>query len=370
MKKKMKVVFIIICIIGVLIMGLLIMATILGKEVTVKPDKQLEGVTEEVESILYYASLAPNSHNSQMWEIQLHAKDGELFVGVDESRVLGVVDASKREAYISLGCYLANLQTAFQAYGYDIILDIYDVPDENGFISKVTYKKISDKVDYTALKTIEKRHTDKSVYKDTAITQEVADIITLDNSICYLKGSDNFEYLKKGTLDAILVQSANQAYRDELAEWMRFSNHEVVEKQDGISAEQMGLKGIVKTFYYWTTNHVSAKGDTFAKQGINTAKKQLEGCQGFLTVIGDNTIKGWINSGIDAEKIWLKCVEQNVSVQPMSAMLETEPFAQSIQKDLGTYKPVQMILRLGYVDEYGENSHIRRNLEDYVTVEK
>lgn len=370
MKKKKKVVFIIIGIIGVLIIGLFIMATILGKEVTVKLDKQLEGVTEDVESILYYASLAPNSHNSQMWQIQLHTKDGELFVGVDESRVLGVVDSSKREAYISLGCYLANLQTAFHAYGYDIKLDIYDVPDENGFISKITYKKTRDKVDYTALKTIEKRHTDKSVYKDTPITQDVADAITLDNSICYLDGSDNFAYLKKGTLDAIMVQSANQAYRDELAEWMRFSDGEVLEKQDGISAEQMGLKGMVKTFYYWTTSHESAKGDTFAKQGINTAKNQLEGCKGFLAVTGDNTIKGWVNSGLDSEKIWLKCVEQNISVQPMSAMLETEPFAQSIQKDLGTDKPVQMILRIGYVNEYGKNRNIRRDLKEYISVER
>lgn len=368
MKTKMKLVFIIIGIIGVLIMGLLIMAAIHGKEVTVKPDKQLEGVTEDVESVLYYASLAPNSHNSQMWKIQLHPKEGELFVGIDETRVLDVVDSSKREAYISLGCYLDNLQTAFQAYGYDIRLDIYDKPNENGFISKVTYAKARDKINYTTLKAIEKRHTNKGVYKDILITPDIADAITLGNSICYLDGSDNFEYLKKGTLDAIVVQSANQAYRDELAEWMRFSDNEVLEKQDGISAEQMGLKGIVKTFYYWTTNHEGAKGDTFANQGINTAKKQLEGCKGILAVTGDNTIKGWINSGLDAEKIWLKCVEHNVSVQPMSAMLETEPFAQNIQKDLGTDKPVQMILRIGYVDEYGENSNIRRNLKNYITV--
>lgn len=367
---KMKVVLLIIGVILVIIIALLTMTTILGKEITVKPDKQLKGVAEDVESVLYYASLAPNSHNAQMWEIQLHPKDGQLLIGIDETRILAVVDSSKREAYISLGCYLANLQTAFEAYGYDIKLDVYDKPDENGFISKVTYKKTRDKVDYTALKTIEKRHTDKSVYKDTPIAQEVADTIILDNSICYLEGSDNFEYLKKGTLDAILVQSANQAYRDELAEWMRFSDHEVVEKQDGISAEQMGLKGMVKTFYYWTTSHESAKGDTFAKQGINTATNQLEGCKGFLAVTGDNTIKGWVNSGLDSEKIWLKCVEQNISVQPMSAMLETEPFAQSIQKDLGTDKPVQMILRIGYVNEYGKNRNIRRDLKEYISVER
>jgi len=303
-----------------------------------------------------------------MWKIQLHPKDGELYVGLDETRVLSVVDSSKREAYISMGCYLANLQSAFKAYGYDITLHTYEMPDENGFISKVTYKKSGDKIDQAALEIIEKRHTDKGAFMDVAIKETVADALTSDNSICYLDGNENFEYLKKGTLDAITVQSADQAYRDELAKWMRFSDREVLEKQDGISAEQIGLKGIVKTFYYWTTNQESAKGDTFAKQGVDTAKKQLEGCKGFLVVTGDNTTKAWINTGLDTENIWLKCVEQGIAVQPMSAMLETEPFSKSIQKYLGTDKPVQMILRIGYVNDYGTNSGIRRNLKDYITV--
>ena len=49
-------------------------------------------------------------------------------------------------------------------------------------------------------------------------------------------------------MDAVTVQSANQAYRDELAEWMRFSDKEAASKLDGITADMIGLKGIVKTF--------------------------------------------------------------------------------------------------------------------------
>lgn len=169
-------------------------------------------------------------------------------------------------------------------------------------------------------------------------------------------------------MDAVTVQSANQAYRDELAEWMRFSDKEAENKLDGITADMIGLKGIVKTFYYWTTTRESAKGDKFAQQGIDTAKKQLNNCGAFAVVTGGNTFEELINSGRKTQAFWFDCTENNIAVQPFSAALETEPFCSSIQTDLGVAAPVQMILRLGYVDEYGANCGLRRNLSDYIEV--
>ncbi len=81
-------------------------------------------------------------------------------------------------------------------------------------------------------------------------------------------------------MDAVTVQSANQAYRDKLAEWMRFSDKE--------AAEMIVLKVIVKTFYNWTTTRESAKGYKFAKQGIDAAKKQLNNFGAFAVFIGGN----------------------------------------------------------------------------------
>jgi hypothetical protein len=89
-------------------------------------------------------------------------------------------------------------------------------------------------------------------------------------------------------MDAVTVQSANQAYRDKLAEWMRFSDKEAAEMQDGVTAEMIGLKVIVKTFYNWTTTRESAKGYKFAKQGIDAAKKQLNNFGAFAVFIGGN----------------------------------------------------------------------------------
>ncbi|MDE5667717.1 MAG: hypothetical protein K2I29_05700, partial [Clostridia bacterium] len=176
--------------------------------------------------------------------------------------------------------------------------------------------------------------------------------------------------IKRISMDAVTVQSANQAYRDELAEWMRFSDIEAAEKLDGVTADMIGLKGIVKTFYYWTTTRESAKGDKFAKQGIDTAKKQLNNCGAFAVFIGGNSFEELIDLGRKVQAFWFDCTENNIAVQPFSAALETEPFCLSVQNDLGFSAPVQMILRLGYVDDYGTNSGLRRNLSDYIKVVK
>ena len=69
---------------------------------------------------------------------------------------------------------------------------------------------------------------------------------------------------------------------------------------------------------------------------------------------------------------YIKHISTNaVTVQSANhAYRNEQPFCSSIQTDLGVAVPVQMILRLGYVDEYGANCGLRRNLSDYIELVK
>ena len=55
----------------------------------------------ELYQILYYASLAGSSHNSQPWKVEVYGKDS-LLVFADMSRKLLAVDPTSRELYISI----------------------------------------------------------------------------------------------------------------------------------------------------------------------------------------------------------------------------------------------------------------------------
>lgn len=205
-----------------------------------------------------------------MWSVKIYHNENSLQISIDESRILSVVDSEKREAYISLGCYIETMSVAFNAYGYDTQINCNDLS-----VHVAYQKRENATVDIGKLSLIDKRHTDKSAYSNEKIKQETADELLNKYSdlSLYQNGGENFDYIKRISIDAVTVQSANQSYRDELAEWMRFSDKEAESKLDGITADMIGLKGIVKTFYYWTTTRESAKGDKFAQQGIDTAKK-------------------------------------------------------------------------------------------------
>ena len=326
MTRKKKIMVIVFSILGAVIIALstvLAAAAIIGRPLKVNPSRKLDGVNDDIQNALWYSSIAANSHNTQMWSIKLYPNENRLQISIDESRVLNVVDSEKREAYISLGCYIETMSVAFNAYGYDTQVNCDDLSVQ------VTYQKRDNAtVDTVKLSLIDKRHTDKSAYSNGKIEQKtVTALLNKYSAITlYQNGDENFDYIKRISMDAVTVQSANQAYRDELAEWMRFSDKEAESKLDGITADMIGLKGIVKTFYYWTTTRESAKGDKFAQQGIDTAKNQLNNCGAFAIITGGSTFEELINTGRKTQAFWFDCTENNIAVQPFSAALETEPF--------------------------------------------
>lgn len=366
MKKRIKIALVFVIII---ILGGLVLLSFLGKPIKVHTDMKLEGVDENICNALYYASLAANSHNAQSWKVELNTNKQLITISIDEERTLNVVDPNYRELYISLGCYIESMIYSFDAHGYDTIVEYANAG--TNIVANISYSpRDNSEIDRKQIEVIKLRHTDKSAYKADILGTDVVKNL-LENSVgiyYYEIGSKEFDYLKKGTLEAIKEQSFQSAYREELNLWMRFSDKEVLQNKDGICAEMIGLKGFIKAFYYLTTNHDNAEKDTFAKQGIDTAKKQVENCAAFFVITGDDTIVDWIEAGRKTQSFWYKCVENGVAVQPLSAMLEVEPYSQEIQGNLGTMQNVQMILRVGYVEDYGENVGVRRNLNEYITV--
>ena len=335
------------------VLGGVVVLNIIGRPLRIKTDTELDGVSEELCGILYYGSFAANSHNTQSWKTELNVDARQITVSIDRERTLPYADPECREMYISLGCYIEAMVFAFDAYGYDTEVE-YPIPSYGGDQTAViSYtRRENAEINNPQIETIKRRHTDKSAFSKDEIDDITVEALLMgDPEICCCKtGSEEFEYIKSGTLDAIILQSAQSEYREELNEWMRFSDSEVRIKKDGISAEMIGLRGIIKAFYYLTTDHVSAEKDTFADQGIATAKKQLENCGAFLVVTGGDTVPELIETGRKTQRLWYRCVENNVAVQPMSAMLETAPYSAGIKDKLSTLQSVQMLLRCGYVE--------------------
>jgi len=364
----------------VLAVGCLGYAAWRGRPVRVEKDTSLSfALPESVREALYYASLAPSSHNAQMWHVRAYPEDNRLTIAVDADRVLTVTDPEGREAIISVGCFLENLVRALEAFGHGVTVTVAEA--ESGAAAwgsgqdlvAVDYSGAArqpDAAGHDRLQAMVTRHTEKNPIS----TEPLSDAVVADlfpaagaNPSWVPRQSPDFAYLADATIAATVAASGRQAVRDELAQWLRFSDQETLRTKDGLPAEQLGMAGVKKTLYYLFVNRDKARGDTFAGQGNDQAKAQAEGGAGFVVITGENTLAGLLQSGRDAEAFWLEATARAIGVHPMSALLESDQGPVAAQERLGLSAPVQMLLSVGRGDgDYGRNTAIRRPLADFV----
>ncbi len=73
---------------------------------------------EKLKFLLNFAVLAPSSHNSQPWNFKIENNKIEVFLS--EERRLKYSDKNDRQAYISIGCAIENINIAADYFGWEI----------------------------------------------------------------------------------------------------------------------------------------------------------------------------------------------------------------------------------------------------------
>ena len=72
-------------------------------------------------------------------------------------------------------------------------------------------------------------------------------------------------------------------------------------------------------------------------------------------------------TGRSLVKLWLFLTEKEISVQPISAVIEVPACKKELKEKLETN--VSLVIRVGKTDNYGSNKLYRRNVADYVQLE-
>ena len=347
-----------------------LLADSMGSPLVIKKNTTLDfEMDETLKEALYAASLAPSSHNIQNWSVGVSSQRNELCIYRDTKRTLDVIDPDCREATIAVGAFTQNLTEALNAYGYrpDVVLNA-----EKGaaLCATITYEKRPySSLAQGALDVFAQRHSDKRVYqKDTLPADVLTNLLRKQGStVSYHPANEaSGAALADITMRAFVQQAGDQMARDELADWLRFSDAEALALRDGLPAEQLGLTGFMKTLYYLTTNRESARGDSFAQQGIDKAKGQLKGCAGFFTISGGEGKKAWLETGMLLEAFWLDATRERIALHPMSAALQERNYREELGSILQSKESIHMILRAGLVSDYGSNNGIRRNIGEFV----
>jgi nitroreductase len=351
-------------------MFLMIIAGCIGveKESEIKVKNKMN-ISPELQDIIRMGTLAPSSHNAQMWKIKI-INENEVLVLWDKNRKLESSDPQNREALISIGAFIENFVEGAKKYNYEVEVKAFDSFGEDNSVAKLILNKKEFENTENIIKNIEERHSVKTLFlKEDLKSKDISEILDINKSnvTYYDLESEKGKYLKESVYKAFEKEAIDKGVQDELAKWIRLSDKEAKEKKDGMSAEMMGMGGIKKYFYYPLVTEKTIKSNIFVNSGIKVAKKQTENCSGYLVVkSSSNSISDLIDTGRTMEKILLKANELKIAVHPMSAVLHVEPWKDEISGKLGLTEPVQMVLRVGYVKEYGEPTSLRRDIWDII----
>ncbi|MEM5948093.1 hypothetical protein WKV44_06025 [Spirochaetia bacterium 38H-sp] len=323
-------------------------------------------------SALYYASLAPSGHNTQPWNVRIVSPEKLLF-SLDRDRLLPATDPDAKESLVSLGCFMECFDNALSALGYEAEYLIHGFPDETNPIDVIINK--TDKTeDSVKLLGIKRFFTNRNPFLRDTLGFAVLDSLTLSVST----GSFHFfpALDRKGLYiaDAIVEANKKQFCDDdkliELANWLRFSRREAKERQDGITAEMLGLGVLSRLVWYGFFSRKTVFSSIFRKTSLDTVMLQVNNCAGFAVITGhDSSYASIIGAGRDYIRLALASLNEGIALHPMSQVMEEEPFSSSLADELGLPGVICLVLRIGYSD-YIQKKGIRRPPEAFVIREQ
>jgi hypothetical protein len=317
----------------------------------------------DMKEIIKYGTYAPSSHNAQMWSIKIEDSN-KIKIFPNYERVLPFVDPKNRETWISIGAFVENCFLSAQDLGYNPTVTI------QGTEVDIDFKKDTEKKTSTQnIENIKKRLTIRTPYLNEKIDNNTVTEITniSENVIYYPKGTLQGKKIIESSIKAYSLQMQNTAKLKELAKWMTFSYKEERERKEGLTPEMLGITGFQHFLFNIFMSKKSVTGKTFIKGSIKGVKKQLNFCSGFIIITTKSfNIKELVQVGRDLENVWLKCVENEIAVHPISQVLEEKEYYDKLKKELNIQGEIQMVLRVGKVKKYPERIGRRIDVEKII----
>jgi hypothetical protein len=336
--------------------------------------ESIKGLEKDETEILYLASLAPSSHNTQPWTLRV-VEPKHWIIGSDKTRWLPAVDPKNREVFLSIGAFIENLVIAAGTYGYSVDLQMIGKNRTEAEIAEIRLKK--SRTEDFPLEKIKKRRTVRSNFLDEEIKPDDIKYITkhdtrpclalteypnppFPHSFYFPKNSPQGKYLQEGTIEANRTQAFRDAAQEELSGWIRWSNKEGKKYRNGLTPESMDIRGIaglyVRNFY----NHQSVLEKSFREKTVDVVARQVKNYGGWLVITSnDSSIPTLIEYGRRCESMLLKIREKKIAIHPMTQMLEETPWKKLVAKELGLTGEVQWILRIGYLKSYPDPVSLR-----------
>ncbi len=295
---------------------------------------------DPLERLIYYARLAPSSHNSQPWKFVVGNAEIDVFADLD--RWLRVADPDRRELHASLGCAIESIRIAADYAGFGSSIVYFPVSHDDTLVARVRIALQGPKRSFPAAVLLEhmitRRTSHRTFERDRAVPDEVRKAIYQ----CFEVEEVSLHFLQEWTLRLALAELekaadtrlfANPAYREELAHWVG----------EGL----LGTTWLVSKLGQFAVGHLPVAERVASEDAARLASAPLVG---LLSTRRDRPIDA-VRSGEAYMRIALMAESKGVRMQPVSQILEVPETRAELTRlfDLGD-RVAQHLFRIGYAD--------------------
>jgi hypothetical protein len=290
-----------------------------------------------IEQALRAATRAPSVHNTQPWRFVVASQLIE--VHLDRDRVLPVVDPAAREARISCGAALFNLQLALQAAGRSVVVDLLPDPRHPDLLAvlRLSSTRRATPEQRTLANAVERRVTNRRPFTERPVPPahrnalvhaaeiELARLVLLDTP----KSLDTLATLLRR---ADHLQQEDTAFQRELHAWTG------VDREDGVPTSAGGPRptgGSLLTPRQYPTK--------------STVERPFEQdpLVAMLTTHGDSP-SDHLLAGIAMQRVLLTATVIGLSTSFLSQPVEVPATRAALRTLLDAPGHPQTVLRIGY----------------------
>lgn len=313
--------------------------------------------------IIEYAAMAPSGHNTQPWKFS--AEGHFIKIEPDFNRSLPVADADHHELYISLGCALENLVLAAAHFGYSSNVH-YDFNGSSDSIVIHLFETETPSGD-ELFEAIPKRHVNRAHYNAAPIPAEIMEELTVvareeDVDLIWITDDGLLQEMTVLTKEACRMQFANEAYKRELLQWIRFNEKSAYKTKDGMLSESLDALAAptaIGTFFF--EKFVTPRSEA------NKAESLIENASALvLFTAREHTRENWVKLGRSFERFALAATLKNLSHSHLNMPCETPSIREKMKELLHLQDEPLLLIRCGYAREQMPGSY-RRPYEEIIS---
>jgi len=315
------------------------------------------------------ALLAPSPHNKQPWLVALSGND-TLELRIDTQRTMPFADPYYRQIYISEGAFLELLIIALQGLGYQPEVTLFPGAGSKESlpltapIARVRLGRTGSLADPLGKFVSERRSNKRPYDRDNVPASSV-----LSSFVAAQRGNPNVDCgvtveratvaaISKLAHQAVALDTSDAKRYAEMVEMFRFDNEERERYRDGFGLAQSGISGFKRWMaesFFISRNSARSPTSDFAKEGIELAKKQVEGTPAWGWIVTPGNTRGdQVTAGRIYARGSLQAARLGLAQHPMSQLLQEIGGMAELRQALYAWlqvsrdATVQMLFRLGY----------------------